>query len=237
MSGWLTNGVTAATLPFTGNELLSLDTELAAGVNPQTEAASLTQLAAYFGGNLPMVTGRFYGIPQGSTQAAYTTITATLYAYPIYVPNTVTVTTLSVGCTTGQTGGACHMGIYADNGAGYPGALVYDSGAVAGLTTAVVVTNTPAAALRPTLKAGWYWLASIFTASGTFPDVTASTAIYASALNAQIGSTTAALALTVSADAVSGISVAGTYGALPTTFTAAAAPRPNLSTPVIILGV
>lgn len=234
MSGYSTNGLTAITLPITGNEKFAVDTQLANGLAPQSEAVSLSQLATAMGGNLPMVTGRFYGIPNGSTQAAYTTITATLYAYPIYVPNTITVASLNIGVTTGQTGGACHLGIYADNGAGYPGALVYDSGVVSGLTSTVVVTKSGVAT---TLQAGWYWLASIFTASSTFPDVTASTAIYGSSLNAQIGSTTAALALTVSADAVSGISVAGTYGALPTTFTAGAVPRPNLSTPVIILGV
>ncbi len=102
MSGWLTNGVTAATLPFTGNELLSLDTELAAGQAPQTEAASLTQLAGYFGGGLPWVTGRIYGLPRGTTPVALLTVTATLYAYPVYVPNTVAVSTLNISTTTGS---------------------------------------------------------------------------------------------------------------------------------------
>ena len=237
MAGYPTNGLPAVVVPFTGFEKVALDTQLASGIAPQTEAANLTNLAGYFGGNLPMVTGRFYGVTNGSTQAAVLTVASTLYAYPVYIPNQITVATLNIGCTTGQTAGACHVGIYADNGAGYPGALVYDTGAVSGLTTTVVVTKTPSAATAPTLQAGWYWFASSFFASGTYPSVTGTTAIYGSSLNAQLGSDTAAHALTVSGEAATGISVATTYGALPATFTAAATVTLNATTPIFVIGV
>lgn len=234
MSGFSTPGLPSVTLPFTGNETLALDTNLTQGINPESEKASLTQLATYLGGSAPWVTGRFYGLPTGTTPVAILTLTATLYAYPIYVPNTVTVSTFNIGVTTGQTGGAAHVGIYADNGAGYPGALVYDSGAISGLTSTTVITKSGVAT---TLNAGVYWIASIFTASSTFPSVTGITANYGCSLNALLGSDTAAHALATSGQAVTGISVAGTYGALPTTFTAAATLTLNAATPVISIGV
>lgn len=234
MSGFATNGLTAVTLPFTGNEKLALDTQLANGLSPQSEAAALSDLATFFGGDLPMVTGRFYGSPNGVTPVAVLTVTATLYAYPIYIANDVTVSTLNIGCTTGQTGGAARLGIYSDNGGGYPGALVYDSGAIAGLTSTTVVTKSSVAT---TLQAGWYWIASIFTASGTFPSVTGITANYGSSTNAQIGSDTAAHLLATSGQAATGISVTGTYGAMPSTFTTGAAPVLNAAVPLIAIGV
>lgn len=234
MSGWTTNGLSLAILPLTGDEQASFDTQLASGEFPQTEAISTGQLATYMGGNLPYVTSRFYGLPRGVTPVALLTVTATLYAYPIYIPNVVTVATLSIGVTTGQTGGAAHVGIYADNGAGYPGALVYDSGAIAGLTSTVVVTKSSVAT---TLNPGWYWIASIYTASSTFPSVTGITANYGSSTNALLGSDTAAHLLATSGQAVTGITVAGTYGALPTTFTAGGALVINAAVPVIAIGV
>lgn len=227
-------GVPSAPLPLTMNEEFLLDTNLTQGQAPQSAVVTLATLAAQMGGGLPAVTGRFYGVPDGATPVAVLTVTATLYAYPIYIPNTVVVSTLNISCTTGQTGGACHMGIYADNAAGYPGALVYDSGAVSGLTSTAVVTKTSVAT---TLKPGWYWIATIFTASGTFPSVAGITAGYGSATNAQLGSDTAAHALAVSGQAATGISVAGTYGALPSTFTAGATLTLNATTPLVSLGV
>lgn len=234
MSGYSTPGLPLATLPFTGNETVAFDTNLANGAYPQSEAPSLTQLATYFGGSLPMVTGRFYGLPYGTTPVALLTVISTLYAYPIYIASTTTVSTINIGVTTGQTGGAAHVGIYADNGAGYPGDLVYDSGAIAGLTSTTVVTKSGVAT---TLNAGWYWIASIFTASSTFPSVTAATSNYGTALNAQLGSDTAAHLLATTGQAATGISVAGTYGSLPATFTSGATLTLNAATPVFALGV
>lgn len=235
MSGYTTNGLTSVTLPFTGNEKLALDTQLASGISPQSEASSLTQLATYFGGNLPWVTGRFYGLPLGVTPVAVLTVASTLYAYPIYIPNTVTISTLNISVTTGQTGGACHIGLYKDNGSGYPSTLVFDSGAISGLTSTTVVTST----LSPTqtVNAGWYWVASIFTASATMPSVIGSTSNYASSINARLGSNSAANALATSGEAATGISVSGTYGSLPSTFTTGATLTLNAATPLFALGV
>ena len=182
---------------------------------------------------LPMVAGRFYP-PQGATLASVLTVTATQYAYPIYVPNPITVKSLSLSVATGQTGGAAHIGIYQDN-AGYPGALIYDSGAVSGLTSTTVVTDTIASG-NPVLTPGWYWISTIFTASSTFPSVEGISATY-TALASGLGYDTAAHALATSGQAPTGISVAGTYGALPAIFPAGATLTLNAGTPAVGIGL
>lgn len=230
MSGWTTNGVSLATLPLSGSEQASFDTQLTDGLTPQTEAISTSQLFQYVGGGntVPWVAGRYYGLPNSTTPVAVLTVASTLYAYPLYIPETE-IDTINVSVTTGQTGGACRIGIYADNGAGYPGALVYDSGAISGLTSTTVVTHTPTSNI--VLNSGLYWIASIFTATSTMPSVIGVTAAYTNPLMAQLGADTAANALATSAKAPTGISVAGTYGALPETFTSGATLTQNAATP------
>lgn len=238
MSGWLTNGMSLSTLPFTGNERFPLDTQLAAGATPEMEAASLSQVASMMGGQLPMAAGRFYGVPYGNTPGTLLSVTGTLYAYPFYIAAPTLIKTLGIYSGTGQTGGAVRAGIYADTGAGYPGALVSgtDGGALAATANTTVSTNT----INVTLQAGWYWLATIATASGTFPTLGAITAVYPSATNSQLGSDTAAHLIAASGQAVTGISVAATYGALngisSGTFPTGATLTLNAATPIVILG-
>lgn len=234
MAGYFTPGMPTPTLPINGSQLIfAADNFLGQGLNPESVGVPFNQVSSAL--NIPWVAGRFYGVPDGATLAAFLTVTGTQYAYPVYIPNAVTVASLNLSVTTGQTGGAGHIGIYADNGAGYPGALVVDSGALAATSTAVS-TYTPAAGSL-VLPAGLYWFSSIFTASGTFPSVIAGTAIYGQGLNSSLGSDTAAHALATSGQAVTGISVAATYGALAATFPAGATLALNASTPAFAIGV
>lgn len=184
---------------------------------------------------LPWTTGRFYGVTDGMTPAALLTVASTLYAYPIYVPQTITVKTLNLSVTTGQTGGAAHLGIYTDNG-GYPGNLIYDSGTQTGLTSTAVLTVAPSAGSQPVLTPGWYWLATTFSASSTYISVAGNGTAY-SPLNAKLGWDTAAHALATSGEAVTGVSVAFTYGALPAQFPAGGTLTLGAATPLIALGV
>lgn len=241
MSGLYTNGMSLATLPFTGNERLPLDTQLAAGATPETEAASLAQIASIMGGNLPMQASRFYGLPYGNTPGTLLTVTGTLYAYPYYIAAPTTIKTLAIDTTTGQTGGAAFIGLYSDNGAGYPGSLVSNSNntvALAATSGAAVQTYTPTGGI--VLQSGWYWLASIFTASSTFPTVADLTAVYPSATNSQLGSDTALHLAAASGQAATGISVVATYGTLSGinagVFPTAATLTLNAGTPLVILG-
>ena len=194
------------------------------------EASGCTALV---GAGVPWVTGQFYGIPKGVTPVALLTLATTLYAYPILIPNSVTVSSLSMSVTTGQTGGAGHFGIYADNGKGYPGALQIDSGAQTMTGTTVAAKSGLSTSLTP----GVYWLASIFTASSTMPSVAGSTVAYTNELANQLGFDTAAHALATSGEAGGGITVAGTYGALPSTFTSGATLNLGAGVPLIAVGV
>lgn len=241
MSGLYTNGMGAATLPLNGGGLFPVDTQNTAGLNPETVAVSLSQLSSLTGGNVPMQTARFYGLPYGQTPGTLLTVTGILYAYPYVIAGPATIKTIAIDTTTGQTGGAAFVGIYADNGAGYPGALVASSNNTSALIAtsgAAVQTYTPTTPLA--LSGGIYWLASIFTASGTFPTVADLTAVYPSATNAQLGSDTALHLAAASAQAATGISVAATYGTLSGinagVFPASATLTLNAGTPLVILG-
>jgi hypothetical protein len=228
------------------------------GIQPSTGFIYAGSFGAPLG---PWVTGQFYGT-MGSTTEAVQTVTATLYATPVFIPNLVTVKSLNLSVTTGETGGAADIGIYADNGAGYPGTLVYDSGALTTLTGTAVKTQTLSTTAAPAigvafnetttlgvttsggsplannqLVPGLYWFASIFTASSTFISVVGIDPVYTNFQNALLGQDTAAHALATSGEAATGISVAGTYGALPLTFPASATLTLNAATPTFVLGV
>lgn len=205
-----------------------------------TGAASWTAINGTYLG-LPWVTGRTYGLPPGSTQAAVLTVLGTLYAVPIFIPNKVTLSKLSSSVTTGQTGGKVRGALFADNGAGYPGAIVAgsDSGDLTATGTAVVQSSALALAINP----GWYWVGTIATASSTMPSVIGATAIYPDFYNALLGCDTAAHALATSAEAVTGIAITGqTYPVTNmatsfATFPASAALQINVTTPIMTLDV
>lgn len=238
MSGWLTNGMNLASLPLTGNERFPVDTQLNSGANPEMEAVSLSQAASMMGGQLPMAASRFYGLPYGQTPTTFLTVTGTLYAYPFYIAATTLIKTVGIYTTTGQTGGAAHAGLYNDNGAGYPGTLVANSDGGALLATSGAVSQTNTVSL--TLPAGWYWLASIFTATSTFPTVAALDAIYPSATVSQLGFDTAAHLIAASGEAANGYTVTATYGALnginSGVFPSGAAVNYATKTPIVTLG-
>lgn len=212
MSG-LYPGFPAPTLPINPNSVWAMDTEALAGATPETVAMTPGLLGGMVGG-VPLVAGRFYGLPAGATPGTLLTVTGTLYAYPYFIPGPATIKTIGIDTTTGQTGGGAFIGIYADNGAGYPGTLISTSNNTAALiaTSGAAVQNyTPTVPLA--LTGGLYWLASIFTASGTFPTVADVSATY-TLLNSQMGSDTFAHLAATSGEAVTGISVAATYGTL-----------------------
>ena len=184
---------------------------------------------------LPWVTGRFYGAPAGTTPVALLTVASTLYAYPILVPNSVTLSALQVSVTTGQTGGKVEAGLYYDNGSGYPNNLVTgtDTGDLDGTATAVVGPTNLTVALHP----GWYWVAIQAAASSTMPSVAGITAAYTD-LFRLLGSDTAAHQLAAGSQAPCGIKkTSQTYAALPTTFPSGAALVLNAGVPLASLGV
>ncbi len=199
-------------------------------------AAVWTALNAAGYAGLPFVTGRFYGVPAGVTPVALLTVASVLYAYPVFVPNTVTLAAFQASVTSGQTGGKLEMGIYRDNGAGYPGALVAgtDTGDLDGTGTAVVGPTNLAVSLTP----GWYWIAIQAAATSTMPSVAGGTVSYATELGKLLGSDSAAHNLAAGSQALGGIKkTALTYAPLLTTFPAGAVLVLNAGVPLASLGV
>lgn len=108
------------------------------------------------------VSARWYPLYTGASGSTIV-VQGHLYAVPFYVGTSHRFTAIGAFITTGGSAGAtAELGIYADNGEGYPGALVLDAGSVA-------VVSTGAAAeisgLTQTLAPGLYWL--VYGATGS----------------------------------------------------------------------
>jgi hypothetical protein len=88
-----------------------------------------------------------------------------LRASPFLVTKSLSLDTIQAEVTTFVGGANFRLGIYADEGSCYPGALLLDTGNLSGAANAVVsFTITPSLVLPP----GLYWLAIVADASITF---------------------------------------------------------------------
>ena len=106
--------------------------------------------------------GKYHG-PQAAGGGATAVITANrLYAYPFSVPVTTTFDRIAIQVTTAAAGSA-RLGIYADNGAIYPGALILDAG-----TVNTGTTGTKEIEISQSLSPGLYWLVFVTNAGPTF---------------------------------------------------------------------
>lgn len=77
-------------------------------------------------------------------------------AHPWIVRRSVTLVRIGVEITTaGEAGSLVRLGVYADNGSAYPGALLFDAGTVSGATVAF-----PEITISQTLSPGIYWVAA-----------------------------------------------------------------------------
>lgn len=81
----------------------------------------------------------------------------TLYLAPLWIDRSIAIDSLAVSVTTaGAAGATVRLGIYEDDGRGYPGVLRVDAGTVS--STAI---GAPAAAVAETLTAGLYWIGMV----------------------------------------------------------------------------
>ena len=115
-------------------------------------------------------TGRFIG-PTSLALATntYGVVSGRLIALPVYIAQDTTAVAISVETTTpAGTTGKLRLGIWKDNGAGYPGVLVLDVGTAneIDLTTAAGVKSVT---IAQTLPPGLYWLALAAAYTGTQP--------------------------------------------------------------------
>jgi hypothetical protein len=155
-------------------------------------------------------TSLFAAIAEPAT--TLTLVADRLTAVPFPVVRRTTWSKIAVTVDTSEAAKSIRMGIYADNGACYPGALVLDAGAVSIASTGLrTITFTAAQQLTK----GLYWLAFISDSS------------VAKINNAQYH--LSILGYGNSTRYRSGYYyLAGTYGALPATFPAGAASTTNL---------
>jgi len=93
--------------------------------------------------------------PYSFTPGAVAVVAGHFYASEFHVTRAITIDRLAVHVTTGDAGKYVRLGIYNDNGAGYPGTLVSDAG-TALVTSTGVQAVTPASDI--VLAMGLYWL-------------------------------------------------------------------------------
>jgi len=98
--------------------------------------------------------------------AASTTASGVIDVLPFYVPANQTFNRIAINVTTVATG-ECRLGIYADNGNVYPGALVLDAGTVLTGGATGIREITVSLNLTPNL----YWLARLQNAAPSLQGV------------------------------------------------------------------
>ena len=112
--------------------------------------------AAYHPG---YVTGRFYSTVFASL-SVLNIAANTLYATPIYVPTTTTITKMMAAVTTLAAGKSIELGIY-NNSGGVPTTLLSDAGTISAGATGDIVKSGLSIVLAP----GWYWV--VMASDGT----------------------------------------------------------------------
>jgi hypothetical protein len=120
-----------------------------------------------------------------------------------------TFQSIGINVSVASVLGVCDLGIYSDNGSGYPNALLFHTGAV----VSTVGTGAITSALVAALAVGLYHVAVDYSGSTTAPTVTVDNGNYA----ALLGSTTAG-----SAAPQRGYIVTAQPATLPATFPAGA---------------
>jgi len=179
--------------------------------------------------NFTQVAGFSMGTATGCLTSTTSPALGTLWAYPLIVSKTTKFDTINFSVTSVSTAGKSHVGIYADNGNSYPGALIFDSGDID--TTGTGIKATTITSAKQVFQPGLYWLAyEQDTATGQYRILCGlGTVMNVMAVN-----------INTTANQMWHYNVAHTFGALPDPYTAAA----NLSntssaagTPLVAVGL
>lgn len=190
----------------TEDRLLSIVSILASGQNPDGSAAGGVGVIQGQPGSI-FTSGRWFPQLVGTGTALLITINVG-YAYPIIIGNPHTFTDIGVNATVAGTGGNLRFGLYADNGSGYPGALIDDFGVISAASTGQISISGSNA-----LASGLYWCVTAGQGGSVQP--TLNTPSASSTTTAQIfGSSAAGIATTAV-----GWSITGLSGAMPNPFT------------------
>lgn len=113
----------------------------------------------------PVLTGEYASAAvNGTTLTTLATTAARFLAYPFISARTITVNQIGTYVTTGVASAKMRLGVYADTGARYPGALLADSGELDAGTSSTAAEGT----ISLTLERGvLYWLAQIGNSNPT----------------------------------------------------------------------
>jgi Collagen triple helix repeat (20 copies) len=150
----------------------------------------------------------------------------TLRAFPWRVHKPITLTQLRAEVSTLLASSSFRLGLYEDNGSGYPGALVAGSDVSAfDSSTAGVKPNIFAAPI--TLAAGLYWVAINNSGTPTLRGISVAAIDPVLGFNPAGGTSCNYTCL----------SIAQAYGAMPNAFPAGATPAANVSAPLAMFRV
>ena len=143
------------------SDTTATEVDRAAGTGP----VMLTS-GVYHAGNMPVlpwVSGRYYdpltGLPGGTWTAAAVT-SLRLYAAPVYVPNTVTVSEFGINITTLAAGGNARIAVYHMGTDGKPGAILWQGAST--LDTSGTGEKTFTGLTQELVGGRWYWFAIAF---------------------------------------------------------------------------
>lgn len=182
-------------------------------------------------------TGRFFG-PAATSAPSATAVGAAnrLMVAPMYMRGGSTVKTLSFNITTGNVsawnGRPC---IYADTGAGLPGALVADGGTVAvGSGSITGVQTATLGGGGTTLPAGWYWVGMMMDSASESVSSIGNAVIGPMSSSRLLG--WAAVANITGTTTATGVYMAQTFGACPATFSASPTYGDGAALPYVVLG-
>jgi hypothetical protein len=115
-----------------------------------------------------LISGYTYTLQFASSFSSGTTPTKdTVFAMPVYIRNSFTLTRITVNVTSGTASSEVRMGIYSSNSNFQPSSLVVDAGTVSS-TTSGFKTVTISTSLQP----GVYWFAVVAQGAGSAPTVT-----------------------------------------------------------------
>jgi hypothetical protein len=126
----------------------------------------LPDLSRFYARNLSRhLSGCYYiATPAGAASTANTLGNGTGRFSPFPVPAAITLAKIGVEVTAvGEAGSVIRLGIYGDNGSGFPGPLVLDAGTVPGDAVAAAAELTINQALQP----GLYWVGGVVQGAPT----------------------------------------------------------------------
>lgn len=157
------------------------------------------------------VTGQYLYTGSPFTSSTSSTLgNGTLRVYPWWVDRAVVVTRVAADVTVvGEAGSKFRIGIYADNGNAYPGALLSDAGQIAGDSATVQELTISLA-----LGAGLYWIGGAVQSAPTTQPTIRTLSNWTPLVTLGVGTS-----LPATGGATAGFTQTGVTAALPGTFT------------------